>query len=61
MKLKQIIAIICIVLLSLMILATLLVAVLGGSKNLLLALVFCDVVIPIVMYAYLLITKQLKK
>jgi len=50
-------------LLVLMFLATLLVAVFGGpdSKNLLSVLIFADVVVPVVLYGYILITKQIRK
>jgi|GEM_PF-1889718 len=51
------------VILILMFLATLLVALFGGqnSKRLLTALIFADVAVPVVLYGYALLTKQLRK
>ena len=60
-KLKRILALATIIIILLLVFATLAVALLGAPKNILFALIFCDVVIPISIYALLLISKFLNK
>lgn len=63
MKLKQILAILGIVILVLLYVSTLVFALIGTpfAKQALLASLFATVLIPILIYAFLLVTKLLRK
>ena len=60
MKLKRIVAIIILLVLLLSLIATVFVAVFTTNTKLLFALLFIDIVMPVIVYAYLVITKQIK-
>lgn len=60
MKLKRIVAIIILLVLLLSLIATVFVAVFTTNTRLLFALLFIDIVMPVIIYAYLVITKQIK-
>lgn len=62
-KLKRALALFFVVLLLFLFAATLLVGIFGGADQapLLRALIFLDVVVPVILYGFLLITKQFRK
>ena len=58
MKMKRLFAIIIILIFSLT--ATIFVAIFSSDTRLLFTLLFIDIVMPVIIYAYLVITKQIK-
>lgn len=60
MKLKRVAAIIILLILFFSLIATIFVAIFTDKTKLLFVFLFIDIVIPIVIYAYLVITKQIK-
>lgn len=58
---QRITALASVVLLAGMILATLVCAVVGAGKNVVMALLFCDIIIPILIWVFLWITGVYKK
>lgn len=60
MKLKRAVAVIILLVLLLSLIATVFVAVFTTNTRLLFALLFIDIVMPVIIYAYLVITKQIK-
>ncbi len=59
-RLKRILALTTVIIILLLIIATFIAGLFGASKRILFALIFCDVVIPISIYALLLISKHFK-
>lgn len=60
MRLKRFIAITILFVLFFSLIATILVAVFTTDTKLLFALLFIDIVMPVIIYAYIIITKQIK-
>lgn len=60
MKLKRIVAVIILSVLFLSLIATICVAIFSTDTRLLFALLFIDIVMPVIVYAYLVITKQIR-
>lgn len=58
---QRMIALIAVIILALMILATLICAIAGAGKNVVMALLFCDIMIPIIIWIFLWITGIYKK
>ena len=60
MKLKRIVAVIIVSVLFLSLIATICVAIFSTDTRILFALLFIDIVMPVIVYAYLVITKQIR-
>ena len=60
MNLKRVAAIIILLILFFSLIATIFVAIFTDNTKLLFVFLFIDIVMPIVIYAYLVITKQIK-
>lgn len=60
MKLKRIVAVIILSVLFLSLIATICVAIFSTDTRILFALLFIDIVMPVIVYAYLVITKQIR-
>ena len=60
MKMKRLFAIIILIILIFSLTATIFVAIFSSDTRLLFTLLFIDIVMPVLIYAYLVITKQIK-
>lgn len=58
---KRVFALIFLIIILALIIATVAAAILQAPPNLLFALIFCDIAIPVSIYAFLMITKYIKK
>ena len=58
---QRTVALIAVIVLAVMILATLICAIAGAGKNVVMALLFCDIIIPILVWVFLWVTGIYKK